>query len=102
MVEVKKAVKICNEAAKLISGDREESHGSVRQNHENIAKLWNAYLVIRQEPAAELTAVDILHMMVLLKMARTQLGKYNPDDWLDGVGYLALAGEVTEEDERIN
>ncbi len=96
MTETRKAVKICVTAASAVSSDRAESYGSVKQNHENIARLWNAYLESRREPKTKLDALDILHMMALLKIARTQLGEYNEDNWIDGVGYLALAGEVSE------
>lgn len=99
MKKLRKAAEICNTSASLFSGDREKSHGSVRENHEKIACLWNAYLVARREPGEPLGPLDVLHLMTLLKIARTQHGAYNEDDWLDGVGYFALAGEIAEEDE---
>jgi hypothetical protein len=37
-------------------------------------------------------------MMGLLKVARTQTGSMNRDDWVDGVAYLAIAGEVMEQE----
>jgi hypothetical protein len=35
-------------------------------------------------------------MMVLLKIARSQNGKENPDDMVDAIGYAALAAEARE------
>ncbi len=32
--------------------------------------------------------------MALLKIARTHTGKLNDDDPIDGIGYIACAGEI--------
>ena len=32
--------------------------------------------------------------MTLLKIARSQAGDHNIDDYIDGVGYQAIAGEI--------
>ncbi len=90
-----KASDILTTAAGLVGGDRQETHGDKRQNHDNIAVLWNAYLSIRREPGAPLNAQDIAHLMALLKVARTQLGADNMDDSVDGAAYLAIAGELS-------
>lgn len=81
-------------AAELVQGDRANTHGDKRKNHQNIATAWNAYLAIRRDPASPLNEVDVAHMMALLKLARTQLGAHNPDDYVDLVGYAAIAGEL--------
>lgn len=89
-----RAHEIASKAADLVGGDRQAQHGTKEENFTNIVTLWNAYLAIRKDPAAPLTATDHAHMMVLLKVARTQAGGFNPDDWLDMTGYAACAGEV--------
>lgn len=94
MFELKTASDIAARAADLVSGDRERQHGTKLQNFENIAALWNAYLRVRRDPSAPLDGADVGHLMVLLKVARTQLGGFNVDDWQDMVGYAACAGEV--------
>lgn len=81
-------------AADLVANDRANTHGDKRQNHKNIAALWNAYLDIRRDTASPLTETDVAQMMVLLKLARTQLGAFNQDDYVDLVGYAAIAGEL--------
>lgn len=88
------ASEIAAKASSLVGGDREQQHGSKERNFANIARLWNAYLASRREPGSELDALDVGHMMVLLKIARTQLGSNNPDDYVDACGYAACAGEV--------
>lgn len=86
---------ICRTAATLVSGDRARTHGDKRTNHENIARLWNAYL--RGRPLGErLTGRDVALMMALLKVARTLTGAHNADDYVDAVGYAAIAGELAE------
>lgn len=89
-----KAGDILATAANLVNGDRLEAHGDVKRCHDNIAVLWNGYLSIRKEPASPLTAMDVAHLMCLLKLARTQLGADNTDDWIDGTAYFALAREL--------
>lgn len=81
-------------AADLVANDRANTHGDKRKNHKNIAALWNAYLDIRRDTASPLTEIDVAQMMVLLKLARTQLGAFNQDDYVDLVGYAAIAGEL--------
>jgi len=41
-------------------------------------------------------------MMALLKIARMELGTYNPDDYFDGVGYVAIAGEIASKAEPLS
>jgi hypothetical protein len=87
-----KASDIARKAADLVSGDRAQTHGDMAENFERIANLWTAYLGKRLD--YELTAVDIGQMMVLLKIARTQGGAINADDFIDQAGYAACAGEI--------
>lgn len=89
-----KAAEIATRAAELVGGDREKQHGTKFENFSKISTLWNAYLAIRRDPGAPLDALDHAHLMVLLKIARTQLGAYNPDDAIDMAGYAACAGEI--------
>ena len=81
-------------AAELVGGDRARQHGDKLDNMTRIATLWNAWLVIRRNPASELTAFDVAQMMALMKKARTQSGSYNPDDLIDDAGYTGVAAEI--------
>lgn len=89
-----KAAQFLAKAISLVGGDRQATHGPKERNHDNIAVLWNAYLKIRREPDAELDCSDIATMMALLKIARMELGEFNPDDAVDGAAYLAIRGEL--------
>ena len=82
-----KAKEILKKASSLVSGDRDQQHGEMLKNHENIAQLWNGYLYNKKI----LTGEDVANMMELLKIARRKMGAFNEDDYVDGAGYSAVA-----------
>ena len=77
-----------SEASRLVGVDREKDYGDKVDNHNNIARLWSAYLDVKVE------AHDVAIMMVLLKIARTKLGKVSKDTYIDMAAYSAIAGEI--------
>ena len=79
---------ILNRASVLVQGQREKDYGDKKENHNNIAKLWSAYLDI------PVTAHDVAILMSLLKVARTKLGAVSKDTYVDMAGYSAIAGEI--------
>ncbi len=85
---------IALKAAALVGGPKQDEYGSKAESLGRVANLWNAYLASRKDPAAPLTAVDIAHMNVLEKIARTQGPAVKEDHWLDMVGYSSIAGEL--------
>lgn len=92
--EAMKAGDIARKAAELVGGDRQDAYGHVSENFARIATLWNAWLEIRRDPVAPLTAEDVGQMLSMMKKARTQSGPYSADSHVDDCGYAALAGEV--------
>lgn len=81
---------ICLTAQNIVDGDRAATHGDKLANHQNIAALWTAYL------ETTVTAHDVALLMALLKIARTKSGRLNIDDYVDGVGYMSIAGELSQ------
>jgi len=77
-----------SEATRLVGDDRETDYGDKVHNHNNIARLWSVYLDEKIE------AHDVAIMMVLLKIARTKLGKVSKDTYIDMAAYGAIAGEI--------
>lgn len=75
-------------AAKMVTHDRQEQHGDPAVNLRNIGDLWTMYL------DTPINSKDVAIMMVLLKVARTQSGEHNPDDYVDMCGYAAIAGQL--------
>jgi hypothetical protein len=91
----KTAGEVALKAASLVAGDRDKTHGKKEDNFGKIAAHWNAYLQSRScDDGTPLDALDVGHMMVLLKIARTLSGSINPDDYIDAAGYAACAGEI--------
>lgn len=91
-----RATEIAGRASDLVGGDRDRQHGAKHDNFARIATMWNAWLQTRRYPAKPLSAHDVGIMMALMKAARTQSGSLNIDDYVDGAGYLACAGEVAQ------
>ena len=79
------------QAIKIVRGPRERDYGDKVTNHENIAKLWSAFL------DHEISAHNVAICMMLVKVARL---KHRPteDCYLDMAGYAAIAGEINDKD----
>lgn len=78
----------------LVSNDRNDKHGDKVDNHENIARLWSGFIQNKTKLNINILPEDVANMMALLKIARTQAGQHNPDDYVDACGYSAIAGEI--------
>lgn len=91
---VMSAAECLNTAATLVSGDRDRQHGAKADNFGRIAIMWQAWLETRRDSSAPLTGHDVAVMMTAMKLARTQSGEHNPDDYVDACGYAACAGEL--------
>jgi len=89
-----RAVEILEKVCKLVGGDRNAQHGDILSNGQNIARLWTAYLQMRQADFVPLKASEVFDLMELLKVARRQSGRTNMDDYMDGAGYAGCAGEA--------
>ena len=92
---------ILKKTEKLVSKDREDKHGNKIINHENIARLWSAYFQNKYKINIIVLPEDVANLMTLLKIARTQAGKHNLDDYIDACGYSAIAGEIAEARQKL-
>jgi hypothetical protein len=79
-----------DEAARLITGPRNETHGDYTHEATRIGTLWGALLDL-PEPIKPRT---VAAMMIALKLARATSGAVNADDWIDTAGYAALAAQI--------
>lgn len=70
-------------------------HGNAESSLERIANLWNTYYRQRLFPEEDLTPAEVAEMLTLFKIARNQT-RPNTDNYVDGIGYLALAAECAE------
>ncbi len=55
---------LLSKAIEIVGGDRQKEYGDKVDNHNNIAKLWSAYLDVKIE------AHDVSVMMILLKVQK--------------------------------
>ena len=85
---------ILEKTKKLVSESRHDKHGDKIINHENIGRLWNAYLANKFKLNLNLLPEDVANLMCLLKIARTQAGSFNLDDHVDAAGYAGISGEI--------
>jgi len=90
-IKIKENLRI---ALKLLGGKRQHEYGNKKENHENISRLWSAYL---DHP---ISAHDVAILMLLLKVARAKFGNPSSDTYIDMVGYSAIAGELADEDSK--
>jgi len=79
---------ILDTAKEYITKDRAATHGDMESNLTTIAELWGVYLEHQVDPS------DVAVMMTLLKIARIKSNATNPDNWIDGCGYMACGGEL--------
>ena len=85
---------ILTEAAGIVQGARNATHGDKERSFGVIAGLWNAYLDGRKAPGP-ITGQDVAACMVLLKLARSVQGTAARDHFVDAAGYAAIAGELS-------
>lgn len=92
---------VLDAACKAVLQDRNASYGPPESNFQDIADVWNWFLAGRvKEPlnlsshvALKITAIDVAHMMVLMKMARLKHNPMHRDSKVDVAGYAACAAE---------
>lgn len=91
---------VCKAAGELVGGDRAATHGDKVDNHARIAHVWNGILAAAgAAPARPLDGHDVANLMEGLKIARRYTGGFNPDEYVDGAGYAAVAGEIASKDQ---
>lgn len=89
-----KAEDICMEAANLVAGDRNETHGDIEKSYAGLARQWSAYLTTQSGHEIILTRSQAADMMGLMKVNRRLFGTTNIDDYVDGAGYDGIAGQL--------
>lgn len=78
-----------NEAARIISGDRDKQYGGPEDNFGRIAKIWSIIFGI------DVTPEDVAMAMVAVKVARyASKSGFQPDTWIDVAGYAGCGYEV--------
>lgn len=95
------ASSMLTEAAGIVAGARNVTHGDKERSFTAIAAIWDAYLrKVRKDPAAPIRAQDVAAMMVLMKLSRSEQGRFVRDHAVDAAGYAAIWGEIQGEGEK--
>ena len=81
---------ICEQASKIISGERQGQYGSPEDSFAVIAHLWNGY-----KGGDYFDSNDVAVMMALMKIARISNGVFKEDSYVDAIGYLAIGAELS-------
>lgn len=90
-----KAQDILTEAETVVGGDRAAAYGDPMDGLSRIAIAWNAHLHMTGNPTrTAITPLDVAWMMEGLKRARAFTGPYRADNYIDAIGWAAVAGEV--------
>lgn len=79
---------ILQEAAKTLE-KRGETYGRYEGSLNDIAAYWSVFL------GQDITGRDVAAMMLLLKLARADASVKHADNYIDMVGYAALAGGLS-------
>lgn len=85
---------ILEEAARIVTQDRNVTHGEPEETFALIATYWSSHLGI------PVTETDVAVLMTLFKLARLKANPTNPENWVDGCGYLACGGEIAAQQAR--
>lgn len=80
---------VLEEAAGLITGPRNQTHGNYTAEAARIGRMWGAILGRDDIPPRTVAA-----MMIALKVARATAGRQHIDDWTDAAGYAALGAQI--------
>lgn len=88
---------VCKKAIDIITGDREKDYGTPEDSFETIADFWRNYLRSIDHPVDN---VDAAVMMALMKIARIANGRFKEDSFVDAIGYLAIAAELSDFERR--
>lgn len=84
---------VLQQAEQCITQDRAATHGDAEDSFASVAALWKWWMIHRD--SGPLTAYDVAMMMSLFKHARAASNKAHADNFVDAIGYIALASEMT-------
>lgn len=85
---------ILDAVKQTICNDRQDVHGNPENTHQLISAFWGYYLTERGAHTP-ITAQDVAVMMCLFKIARHAVNPSHSDNLHDGIGYLAIAAELS-------
>lgn len=79
--------RLLDEAKRTITGERQDQYGAPEDSFSRIAAYWTTYL------GRPVSALDVAHLMALMKLARAQGQGFKRDNYVDLAGYAAIAAD---------
>ena len=95
MTDREKREQCLRKANECVNGDRDEAYGNAENNFDHIAEMWTAYL--KDRLCADIDALDVSNMMIMLKMARISANGFHLDNYIDIAGYAACAYGIAQQ-----
>jgi hypothetical protein len=92
-------VALLEEAARLTGTERRAVYGEPVENHQHIARIFNA-ITRRDVTGNGLTAADIVNVLRAVKLARQQAAPLHRDSYVDEMAYTGIAYECIEAEAR--
>lgn len=92
-------VNILNEAAGLITGQRQQDYGTPEENFQRIADFANIIFKKNLETNTPISPRQTADFMILLKVART-INSPTRDSYVDIGGYAGIAGELASLEDK--
>lgn len=89
-----KHTEIINQALQLLK-PRGDVYGTVRENHERIARIAN------ELTNGKLTARDVALVLVAVKLSRLAQSPDHADSYVDAINYLSFAGEFATDGRKV-
>lgn len=85
---------VLDEAAHLVTGDRQKAYGAPEENFVRIASLWSTHLgdILKRH----ISPSEVAEMMMLLKLSRCRRTQKR-DAYVDIAGYSTLANYLVDE-----
>lgn len=88
-----------NLAETTVCQSRRDLYGNAENCFQTIADYWSIFLSRTVNVGIKLDPQDVAMMMSLFKIARWHSSPSHHDNIVDGIGYMALAGEMEHHDE---
>lgn len=90
---ISEEAKVLDEAKEIVAGPRAADYGPAEASFLTIANLWTDYLYAAVGTDGIVSAQDVAHMLILMKVAR-QANSHKRDNLVDIAGYAALSQRI--------
>jgi len=94
--EPTKREEFLEEGKNKICNDRAKEYGDALETHQDIADVWMPIIRNALSRYGRILPAHVSIMMSMLKNIRASKNLLHTDSWVDGCGYSALGGELSQ------